>query len=178
VRELLHTKRFAMLRRPERRTADDEADLDAVFVSPVGACVGVVRRFLDSWYTLWRDERGQRRTLAEAWARYAAWRGDPAYAVWPPLQRCLRRLDEAQFTRLSQFLRHPQWESTNDGAERAGRGFRHGQAPHFYFRTAATIEDAIVAYAFAQRTAQTAEPYQRAQRSTRGRHPRLQPTAA
>lgn len=178
VREVLHAKRYYLLRRPDHRTAAGEQDLSALLASPVGAAVGVVRRFLACWYGLWRDELGRRRTPADARARFDAWRTDPAYAAWPALQRLLIRLDEAQFTRLSQFLHHPHWESTNDGAERAGRRFRHDQAPHFYFRTSATLDDAIVAHAFAQQAAQSAPPRRRAQRSTRGRLPRTHLLAA
>jgi hypothetical protein len=47
-----------------------------------------------------------------------------------------------RFARLSQVLRYPPGEATNNGAERAGRAFRQGQASHFRLRTEVALEGA------------------------------------
>ena len=52
-------------------------------------------------------------------------------------------MTSARFTRLSQFLRHPDWEATNNGAERAGRAFRHRPAPHFGLRSIGAIDGTL-----------------------------------
>ena len=38
----------------------------------------------------------------------------------PALRRVLTEMTDERFTALSQFLRHPDWEATNNGAERGG----------------------------------------------------------
>jgi hypothetical protein len=130
------------------------------------------------WYDLWRDADGHRRSLDDAWERYRRWRDNPTYRAWPSLRRFLDRLDDKQFTCLSQFLHHPDWECTNDGAERMGRTFRHGQTPHYYMRTTRGIEDAIIARAFTQKDALSPSPGMTPQRATRGRHPHDRKEAA
>jgi hypothetical protein len=172
VRETLPQERFRLMRRPDHLTAEDWRRLDPLFASPIGAALRDVRAFVTDWYDLWRNEDGHRRSPADAWERYRRWRGNPAYRAWPSLRRYLDRLDDGQFTCLSQFLQHPDWECTNDGAERMGRAFRHGQAPHFYMRTTLGIEGAIVAQAFIRQEALCATPGMAPQRATRGRHPR------
>jgi hypothetical protein len=81
-------------------------------------------------------------------------------------------LDGAQFARLSHFLRQPAWEATNNGAERAGRAFRHGQGPHFNLRSAPSIDDLLKARACDHKERATAAPARPHGRRTRGRHVR------
>ena len=64
----------------------------------------------------------------------------------------------SKFERLSQFRRHPEWEATNNGAERGGRTFRHRQAPHFNLRTKEAIENAITVKACLDKEAATRPP--------------------
>jgi hypothetical protein len=78
----------------------------------------------------------------------------------------------ARFTRLSQFLRHAHWEATNNGAERAGRAFRHRQAPHFRLHTEAAIVGSLrVVTAHAKERA-TSPPLPLPRFCPRGRSPR------
>lgn len=143
VREALKEHRWLLLRRPEHLTPEQQDTVDALICSPAGDLVGVARRFLLDWYALWRTEDGQRCPLAEAQERYERWRTDPAYWALPALQKAQDLMTPTRFARLSQFLRHAHWEATNNGAERAGRAFRHRQAPHFRLRTEGAIADSL-----------------------------------
>jgi hypothetical protein len=78
-------------------------------------------------------------------------------------------MTDPKFDKLSAFLRHPHWEATNNGAERAGRVFRHGQAPHFNLRTDDSINAALAARACCQKPSSLSPGRQEASRSTRGR---------
>ena len=147
VRRAVGEERFHLLRRPEHRTAEDEQAFALLAASPAGEAVRLARAFLVDWYGIWRDEHGQRRSLAEAQGRYERWRDDSAYATLAPLRRVQARVDAAQFAQLSHFLRDPGWEATNNGAERMGRLFRHQQAPHFTLRTSEAIDHALKARA-------------------------------
>jgi len=102
-----------------------------------------VHSFLVDWYRLWTGNDGQRRTLDEAEAHYKAWRNGATYQAVPHLQRAQQRMTAYKFEGLSQFLRDPVWEATSNGAECAGRAFRHRQAPHFNLRKTESIEHTI-----------------------------------
>ena len=91
-----------------------------------------------------------------------------------PLRRIQQQVDEARFERLSQFLRQPTWEATNNGAERVGRGFRHQQAPQFTLRTEAAIEGALKAGAYLHREEVIGTVRSEVGRCNRGRKPRGQ----
>ncbi len=80
------------------------------------------------------------------------------YATLAPLARALAQITPARFDHLSQFLRHPAWEATNNGTERAGRAFRHGQGPHFNLRSRGSIEGALKARLQHRRAAASAPP--------------------
>ncbi len=95
-----------------------------------------MRAFAEDWYAIWRTPAGGRRPPDEARDRYQRWQTNPLYAHHAPLRRAQERLDADQFARLSVYLGNAAWEATNNGAERAGRAFRHTQAPHFQLRTA------------------------------------------
>jgi transposase len=172
IREALRKHRFLLLRRPEHLDAEQRAQVDALLTSPVGLQLRVVRTFLEEWYLMWTDEQGHRRSLEEARARCEAWRSNPDYAAIPTLRRIQERMTDGHFERLSQFLRHPTWEATNNGAERAGRAFRHRQAPHFNLRGQAAIEGALVVAACQQKVAATAPPNRNVSRCWRGRKQR------
>jgi len=134
---------LAFHQRPDHPTTEQQATIDTLVTGPLGDVVGRARRFVLEWYALWRTEEGQRRLLAEAQERYERWRTDPAYQALPALQKVQDLMTPTRFARLSQFLRHPHFEATNNGAERMGRAFRHGQAPHFRLRTEGAIEGAL-----------------------------------
>lgn len=81
--------------------------------------------------------------MVEAQTRYEAWRTNSTYRAVPQLGRVQDQMTPAKFEQLSHFLQHPDWEATNNGAERAGRAFRHRQAPHFNLRKKEVIENSI-----------------------------------
>jgi transposase len=173
VREDLQEHRYLFLRRRDHLTVDQQAQIDTLLVSAVGPQLHVARRFLEEWFLLWHDAEGRRRTLDEARERCAAWSTDTSYAAVAPLRRVQERMT-AQFERLSPFLRNPRWEATNNGAERAGRAFRHRQAPHFNLRTEPAMEGAIVVMACQRKAAATTCQHREIARCRRGRKPRQQ----
>ena len=144
LRETLKEHRFLLLRRPEHLSAVEQALVTTLLEQPGCADLRVARDFLIDWYHLWTDENHQRRSVTEAQVRFEAWRADATYAALPALKRIQVHLTPARFESLSQFLHHPDWEPTNNGAERAGRAFRHRQASHFNLRQDASIERSIV----------------------------------
>jgi DNA-binding CsgD family transcriptional regulator len=177
VREALQEHRFLLLRRPENLNSEDQAQVAILLASPIGAELQVLRSFLEDWYRLWKDKTGQRRDLGEARARYDAWRTDEAYRAVAQLRRVQQQMTDAKFDKLSQFLRHPAWEATNNGAERAGRAFRHRQAPHFNLRQEASIERSIVVSARLRKEMALrppAEPFHTCQRGRKRRVPSSQ----
>jgi len=148
VREALKEQRGLLLRRPAHLSTRQQVQVEALLASPVGPTLSVARDFLTDWYTLFKDERGQKRSVDEAQARYAAWRQDERYEELAPLRRARAQMTPERFAHLSQFLRHPAWEATNNGVERAGRGFRHGQGPHFNLRSVVSIDGALKVRAY------------------------------
>jgi len=158
LREALRDQRGLLLRRPEHLTTAQHAAVAALLASPVGPTLSVARDALTDWYALFRDETGRKRSPHEAQARYTAWRQEERYATLAPLARALAQITPARFDHLSQFLRHPAWEATNNGAERAGRAFRHGQGPHFNLRSRGSIEGALKARLQHRRAAASAPP--------------------
>jgi hypothetical protein len=163
--------RFLLLRRPDHLTAAEQARLAALLAGSLGAPLQTARTFLTDWYAIWRDEEGRRRSPEEARFRWQQWRAAPAYQAVAPLRRAQRAVDAARFAKLSQFLRQPAWEATNNGAERMGRTFRHQQAPHFTLRTPAAIDGALKAGAVLQRERVAAPARLTAGRCARGRKP-------
>ncbi len=156
VREMLQEHRFVLLKRPEHLDDEEQGHLTALLNSPAGTKLQIGRDFLVDWYRIWGDETGHRRTLAQAQGRYEAWQTNETYGAMPVLQRLQQRMTAAKFEQMSQFLRQPEWEATNNGAERAGRAFRHRQAPHFNLRKKDTIAAAITVSACLQKEAATA----------------------
>jgi len=159
VREALKEQRGLLLRRPDHLSVRQRAQVEALLAIPVGPTLTVARAFLTDWYTLFRDERGQKRSVDEAQARYDLWRQDERYEEVAPLRRAQAQITPDRFAHLSQFLRDPAWEATNNGAERAGRGFRYRQGPHFNLRSVASIEGALKVRAY--RRKETATPCHR-----------------
>lgn len=103
----------------------------------------LLRGFLEEWYSLFYDERRNRRALEEAKERYDRLKDNPDYRKLEHLAGLQARLCEEHFLKISRFLEQDEWEATNNGAERMGRAFRHLQRPHYNFRKPRTIEDAI-----------------------------------
>jgi lambda repressor-like predicted transcriptional regulator len=178
VHETLHQHRFLFSRRPEHLNDEERAQVLALLNSPIGPQLQAVRAFVTDWYALWHDETGQRRTWDEAQRRFNDWRTQAAYLALPPLHRFFYRMTDSHFEKLSQFLRNPDWEATNDGAERAGRAFRHLQAPHFNFRQISTIEAALVITACQNQVRFIAPTPRLPNACTRGRKPRPLPSSS
>jgi transposase len=155
IREALQEHRFLLVRRPEHLNEEEQAQVAALLSSPVGAELQVGRSFLVDWYCIWKDEAGQRRMLTEAKTRYETWQTNEAYTAVPMLHKVQGQVSPAKFEQLSQFLQQPEWEATNNGAERAGRAFRHRQAPHFNLRSQETIAGAITVTACLRKEAVT-----------------------
>jgi len=173
VREALQEHRFLFLRRPENLAPEEQQQIAALLASPVGEKLAVVRNFLVDWYRLWRTEDGQKRARDEAQTRYEAWRGNADYRAVPALRRVLDRMTADKFGSLSQFLRHAEWEATNNGAERTGRAFRHRQAPLFNLRSTEAIEGALIVAACRQQKVAERTPTGEAARCSRGRKRRM-----
>ena len=181
VRNLLWENRYVMLRRPDHLGAEHRQDLRHLLESPVGEHIGLMREFLENWYALFHDEQRNRRSLEEAKERYERLRNDERYRTLKPLARLQDRLSEQHFAKTSSFLRSPQWEATNNAAERSARGFRHLQAPHYNFRRTQSIEDAIKARAqlvTQPSTATQKPPPGRCARGRKARQTTRMPTAA
>jgi transposase len=172
VREALKEHRFLLLRRPEHLNEQEQSQIEALLESPVGLELQLGRACLVDWYQIWKDEAGQRRTPVEAKAHYEAWRTNELYAAVPILHKVQGQVTPAKFEQLSQFLQQPEWEATNNGAERAGRAFRHRQAPHFNLRSQAAISGTIKAGACLRKEAVTRPPLQRLHSCQRGRKQR------
>jgi transposase len=175
VREALQEHRFLLIRRPENLDQEQQEKAKALLASPLGPQLQIVRSFLEDWYGLWMDDQSQRRSLADALARYQTWKNNPAYRAVPQLRHLLERMTDEKFERLSQFLRNPAWEATNNGAERGGRAFRHRQAPHFNLRKKEHIAAAINVTACLRRSSALRPSIPRFHRCQRGR--RRQPVA-
>jgi hypothetical protein len=173
--ETLKQARFWLLRRPDHLTSEQQATLTALLASPIGGELQVARDFLVDWYALWRDERGRRRSPTEAWTRYQAWQANPAFAAIAPLRRIQESVDAARFRQLSHFLTNPEWEATNNGAERMGRAFRHLSAPHFTLRTTTSIDAALKVRACLQKQQGTQPVITLANRCPRGRRRAAEP---
>jgi lambda repressor-like predicted transcriptional regulator len=169
VREALREYRFLFMHRPENLDAEEQQQIASLLTSPVGAELAVARYFLVDWYRLWTKADGRRRSLTEAQKRYESWRTRADYGAVSQLRSIQERMTEAKFERLSQFLRYPEWEATNNGAERAGRAFRHRQAPHFNLRSKEAIEGALVVAAYKKKEAVTQTSIWGANRCLRGR---------
>lgn len=151
VRKLLWECRYVMLRRPDHLSEEHRENLRYLLKSPVGEQVGLMREFLEEWYTLFHDEHRDRRSPEEAKNRYERLRHDERYRALKPLGRLQARLGEEHFEKISSFLRRPQWEATNNAAERGARAFRHLQAPRYNLRSSQSIDDAIKVRAWLSR---------------------------
>jgi hypothetical protein len=171
-RQTLKAGRSLLLRRPDHLTAEQQAQVDALLASPVGAPLRTARRFLEDRFAIWRESPSARPSWHAAQARHGRWQTDHTYQHLAPLHRVQCSVDAAQFVRLSQFLRHPAWEATNNGAERAGRAFRHRQAPHFTLRSETSIENQLKMQMCLQQQTELAVPHPLHGRRTRGRRHR------
>lgn len=143
MRKLLWECRYVMLTRPDHLAEEDRENLRFLLESPVGEQVGLGREFLEGWYALFYDQQRNRRSPEEAKDRYERLRRDERYRALKPPARLQARLGEEHFSKISSFLRSPEWEATNNGAERSARAFRHLQAPHYEFRKSQSKDDAI-----------------------------------
>jgi hypothetical protein len=170
--QTLTAQRFLLVHRQEHLRAEEKEKLANLLGHPSAAKLRTARDFLLEWYGLLRDERGEKRSLDEAWGRYRHWQQERSYRELGPLQRILAKVDEPRFTKLTHFLREPHWEATSNGAERLARAFRHLQAPHFALRCGQAIEDAIKVRVLATRARCTPERSREPARCPRGRKKR------
>jgi hypothetical protein len=170
VREDLRLHRTLFLHQTDNLTVEERQTLVELLAGPVGNELHVARSFLETWFAIWRNTSGQRRTPADAEQRYRSWQADAEAAKLAPLRRQQQHLDADHFTRLSAFLRDSRWEPTNNAAERSGRAFRHGQHPHFRLRSAKTIDADLKVRAHLQRERFCSPPPQRLHHCQRGRH--------
>jgi hypothetical protein len=144
VRNLLWDCRYVVLSRPDHLTAEDREKLELLLESPVvGEQVRLLRSFLEEWYLLFHDERGERRTLPQAKERWERLKNDPSYRRLKHLERLQARVEEEHFLKICRFLEQDHWESTNNGAERMGRAFRHLQKRRYNFRKSESIRRVI-----------------------------------
>jgi hypothetical protein len=143
LRTDLKKGRGLLLRRPDHLDQAQQAQLQVLLDSPLGADLQLARGFLTDWYGIWRDDAGQHRAFVDAQEHYELWSANTAYARLAPIHRIQQSIDGVRFRHLSHFLREPGWEATNNGAERTGRTFRHRQAPPFNLRTTTTIDSAL-----------------------------------
>jgi len=178
VREDLRAHRYLLLRRPAHLTIKQCDSVTRLLSSPIGPPLGDARSFLTDWYAIWWANDGRRRTEGEARLRYEAWRADARYGAVAPLRRVQTQATDERFGRLSPFLRNPRWEATNNGAERAGRAFRHRQGPHFNLRSRASIDQALAVTAQRRKTAATMHELQPVAAGRRGRAVQVAPVAA
>lgn len=172
VREALKRDRTLLLRRPDHLNKEEADRVQALLDSPAGADLRVARHFLVGWYDLWRDDKGDRRTVDEALARYRVWQADPVFRSLAPLRRVQDGITEERFQRLRAFLRDPTWQPTNNAAERGGRSFRHGQHPHFNLRRPWSIRNDLKVSAFLRQRRLTAPQPLLSYRCLRGRRSR------
>ena len=171
IREALQEHRFLLVKRPANVTGEEQEHLDLLLNSPLGSDLQLPHNFLLDWYQLWHNDEGQRRSLSEAQERFEAWRQDQTYATVPQLKHLQARMTPAKFKKLSQFLRHPAWEATNNGAERTGRLFRHRQSSHFNLRNKESIEADLKMAARLRKQVATQPPSQPFHTCQRGRKP-------
>ena len=75
LREMFKEHRFLLLRRPEHLSAVEQALVTTLLEQPGCADLRVARDFLIDWYRLWTDENRQRRSVAEAQARFESLAG-------------------------------------------------------------------------------------------------------
>lgn len=143
-----------VVRRPEHLSSKEKENLEVLLKSPVGEELRVVQRFMEEWYELWRPVEGNRPSLSQAQQHYEQWRSRQEYQHYAPLRREVRVLTPQRFLKLSQYLKNPHWEATNNGAERMGRAFRHRQAPHFNLRKRENLAGSLAVMAF-QKKAQS-----------------------
>lgn len=166
-RQVLASMRYRLCARREALSPEERSNLDVLFAAPLGAPLRVAHEYAQAWYAIWH-EGVSRRSFEDAQARFVALRTDRGAAELPALKRHQSRLSDGRFAMLSHFLRNPSWESTNNGAERTGRQFRHLQASRFRLRTRCSLEDVLNLYSASQRVPQ---PARVARQCTRGRRP-------
>jgi len=167
--EDLRTYRFLLLRRPEHLSDEERIQLERLLELPDGDRLRLARRFLEDWYAIPADADSNRRTPAAAREQWRIWREDTAYRQLASLRRVLDRMDDERAAHVLAFLQQPEWEATNNGAERSGRQFRHLQASCFKLRTDAAVDGALKAWAVQTKEVRTTRPLD-VGRSPRGRH--------
>jgi hypothetical protein len=169
VREHLRLYRALFLHQPQKLTLDERQTLGDLLAGPLGGDLRVARAFLEGWFAIWKDDRGLRRSPANAAQHNQIWHNDPEAAKLVPLRRQRHHLEADHFARLSAFLVNDTWEATNNAAERGGRAFCHAQHPHLRLRSVQTIDAGLKIRAELQRERFRCPPPQRLHSCQRGR---------
>ncbi len=173
IRELLRQHRFLLIRRLDRLSEEEKEVVDELLTSSIGNQLQIAHAFVQDWYRIWWEGDGIRKTPDSAKNEYLQWRQNPDFKTFPVLKRVIAQVTDGRFEKISHFLKHAQWEATNNGAERMGRSFRHRQAPHYNLRRSETIEKAIVVDAFLRKERATNTQNGRFHHCQRGRTAQL-----
>jgi len=168
-RQRLKSHRWSVVARLQRLSEADRAVVAELLDAPAGAPLRIVHRWAQDWYAIWHDDAGRRRPIAEARERFLRWREDAEASTLAGLRQVPRRMTDERFASLSHFLRDPRWEATSNGAECAGRSFRHRQGTHYNLRSTAAIGALLDVVANERRRAVSPAAELAVGRSRRGR---------
>ncbi len=169
VRTLYEKYNRLVLRRKPLSQLENER-LQTLLQSPLGEPIRVVADFIKEWYSFWWEQDGRRSSFDQAQSRYQQWHKRQDYQSYRWLRRQVRLISPERFLKLTQFLKQPNWEATNNGAERMGRAFRHRQAPHFNLRQPENLAGSLIVMALQKkRESENQRPTLGASVSSRGR---------
>ena len=168
-RQRLKSHRWSVVARLQHLSEADRAVVTELLESPVGAPLRIVHRWAQDWYAIWHDDAGRRRSVPEARECFVRWREDAEAGTLAGLRQVQRRMTDERFASLSHFLRDPRWEATSNGAERAGRSFRHRQGAHYNLRSTVAIGALMDDAAHERRHARSPAAELAVGRSRRGR---------
>ncbi|RYG85417.1 hypothetical protein EON77_05615 [bacterium] len=172
VRQALRASRYLALARATNLSDSERTTLDVVLNAPCAEPLRLAHGFAQSWYAIWRDEAGRRRTEEDARDRFRALRDDAQSRGVALLARVQAKMSDTRFEALCPFLREPTWEATSNGAERMARTFRHLQGPRFRLRSERSIDEILRARAVANKhTSERTGREPTFGRSARGRRP-------
>ena len=91
--QTLTAQRYLLVRRQEHLRAEEKEKLGSLLGQTSAAKLRTARDFLLEWYALFRDERGRKRSLQEAWDRYRQWQAKGSYRELGPLRGILAKVD-------------------------------------------------------------------------------------
>jgi hypothetical protein len=174
-RQQLQERKYLLMHRGDHLTSEEQKQIQELLAFPASVPLRAAQQFLSSWFNIFWTEDGKRQTIEEAKRRFQSLRELWIAPTLKPLLSIQKQMTEEHFQKLKPFLEHPEWESTNNGAERMGRQFRHLQANRFKLRTSQSIEDFLKVWAFSRMRSQERTEQKRAGHSNRGRKPVMRP---